>query len=168
MKTIASLFLVLSVVLSANAQSTFTSSLSPIVTTAQNSWFPASARFSLDGSSAGFVVSFGAEAIVPSSAQLLGSAGDFSFDLGSPHIAIHSPGPWRSGYNGATAFYGSFIMPDSLREDFFAGTATVQLLGSAVGDFRGALVPVPEPTCIALFAGGLTLLALVARKKPHR
>lgn len=165
MKTTASLLLVLSIVLSADAQGTFRSSLTPVAPTPENSWIPATAEFSLDGSSVGFVISFGLESVVPTSAHLGGAGADFVFDLGSPQIAIHSPGPWPNGYDGATAFYGSFTLPDTLRDDFLAGSATLQLLGSVAGDFSGAVLPVPEPSSLALLLCSLTAIVLTSRRR---
>jgi len=142
MKTIASLFLLFGSLLSASAQSAFKTAFTP---TPENAWVPARAEFLLDGPSASFVILFGFEGIVPSTARLIGSETNFTFELGPALIIVHSPGGpdgWPDGYDGATIFFGSFVVPDSLRNDFVNGRATLLLQGSTVGDFRGAVVPV--------------------------
>src|SRR2546425_11210554 len=99
MKTAIILAVILAALLTTQAQSTLSSSLSPINPTPENSWFRATGEFSLDGTSTSFAVTFGLEAVIPSLARLVGTSSDFTFDLGSAHIAIHSPGPWPNGYD---------------------------------------------------------------------
>ncbi len=128
--------------LSASAQSAFKTAFTP---TPENASVPARANFLLDGPSASFVIWFGFEGIVPSTARLVGAETNFTFELGPPLTVIHSPGGpdgWPDGYDGATVFLGSFVVPDSLRNDFVNGRATLLLQGSGVGDFRGTVVPI--------------------------
>src|SRR6266487_2324225 len=108
MKTAIALAALLASLLTVRSQGTFSSSLSPIVPTPDNSWFRATGEFSLDGASTGFTITFGLEGVIPTTARLVGTSGDLIFDLGPSHIAVHSPGPWPDGYDGATLFYGSF------------------------------------------------------------
>jgi len=142
MKRTSSLIVLLGMVVSATAQSAFIASLAPEVPTPENSDIPAHAEFSLTGSAVSFVIRFGLENIIPTSAHLPGEGAEFTFDLGTPFIVIHSPGPWPDGYDGSTTFSGSFLLPDSLRADLVAGRANLFLPGSAVGDFSGAVLPV--------------------------
>lgn len=141
MKRTSSLLVLLGTVVSATAQSAFIASLAPEVPTPENSNIPASAEFSLTGSAVSFVIRFGLENIIPTSARLRGENREFTFELGTPFIVIHSPGPWPDGYDGSTTFSGSFLLPDSLRAELLAGRANLFLPGSAVGDFSGAVLP---------------------------
>jgi PEP-CTERM motif len=158
MKTTIVLATLVASLLTGRAQGTFSSSLSPIVPTPDNSWVKATGEFSLDGVSTGFMITFGLEGVIPTTARLVGASSDFMFDLGSPHIAVHSPGPWPDGYDGATSFYGSFSLPDPLRDDFLAGRTTLLLTGSFLGDYQGTVLPVPEPSSVLLFASGVAAL----------
>jgi len=142
MKTIAALLLVFSSLLPVRAADTFQTAFIP---TAQNERVPAEATFTVTGATADFAVRFGLEGIVPNSAVLSGHETNFTFDLGSALIVVHSPGGrdgWPNGYDGATMFSGSLIMPEALRQDFVNGNATLLLSGTGVGDFRGTVVPV--------------------------
>lgn len=141
MKRIAPVVLMFSALLSARAQGAFSAVLT---STPEAAWFPAKAEFRLEGSSASFVISFGYEGIVPASARLSGAGTNFDFALGSAFIIVHSPGGefgWPDGYDGATIFFGSFVLPDSLRNDFVNGRTTLLLPGSIVGDLSGTVVP---------------------------
>jgi hypothetical protein len=151
MKTTIALTVLLASVLTARTQGSFTSSLSPIVPTPDNSWIRGTGDFSLDGASADFFITFDLEGVIPTTARLVGTRSDFLFDLGTPHIAIHYPG----GGGGATEFWGSFSLPDVLHDDFVGGRTTLLLTGSLLGDFQGAVVSVPEPSSTSLFLGGL-------------
>jgi hypothetical protein len=170
MKTTAALALTvfLASSLTAHAQGNFSSSLSPIVPTPDNSWLRATGEFSLDGASTGFMITFGLEGVIPTEARLVGQSSDFLFDLGPAHIAIHSPGPWPDGYDGATFFYGSFLLPDALRDDFLGGRTTLLLTGSFLGDFQGAIAPVPEPSSVFLLAGGVATVLCFRRTRFQR
>ena len=146
MKATIGLVALIGALLSAHAQGTFRASLSTIPP--ENSWFPAFSDFSLDGSSNRFNITFGYEGIIPTTARLVGTSSESTFDLGPPHIVIHSPlppVPSPDGYDGSTSFFGSFLLPNDLREDFIAGRTTLFLLGSEVGDFRGAVLPASRP-----------------------
>jgi hypothetical protein len=142
MKRTSSLIVLLGIVVSATAQSNFIASLAPEVPTPENSDISGSAAFSLTGSAVSFTIRFGLESIIPTSAHLRGENEEFKFELGTPFIVIHSPGPWPDGYDGSTTFSGSFLLPDSLRADLVAGRTDLFLPGSAVGDFSGAVLPV--------------------------
>lgn len=160
--------MLLASLLTPQAQGAFSSSLSPVVSTPDNSWLRATGEFSLDGASTGFMISFALEGVVPTAARLVGLSTDFLFDLGPAHIAFHSPGPWPNGYDGATLFYGSFLLPDALRDDFTGGRTTLLLTGSVLGDFQGAVVPVPEPSSILLLAGGVATVFSFSRRRVRR
>ena len=158
MKTTITLVALIGALLSAHAQGTFKASLS--TSPPENAWFPAFAEFTLDGSSNRFNITFGYEYIIPTSARLVGTNSEFTFDLGPALIVIHSPGGpdgWPDGYDGSTSFFGSFLLADNLREDFVAGRTTLLLLGSGVGDFRGAVLPTSRPLIRELDRQGSTL-----------
>ena len=166
MKRIISFIGLLGMVVSATAQSTFVASLAPLSPTPENSGIPASAEFSLAGSAVKFSIRFGREFIIPTSARL----GQFAFDLGTPLIVIHSPGPWPDGYDGSTTFFGSFVLPDPVRADLVAGRANLFLPGSSVGDFSGAVLPalVARPVIAGLDRQGTLLRFHFTAESPYR
>ena len=110
----------------ATAQTNFTAQL----TIADDPSITGVAAFALEGSSVGFTISITLEDVVPTTAQLVGTDPQsvFTFDLGAPHVVVHSPGPWPNGYDGSTAFFGTFTLPDSLRDDFLAERTILELL----------------------------------------
>lgn len=165
MKTAIVLAALLASLLTVRSQGAFSSSLSPIVPTLDNSWFRATGEFSLAGAATDFTITFGLEGVIPTTARLVGASSGVIFDLGPSDIEIHSPGPWPGGYDGATLFHGSFSLPDTLRNDFLAGRTTLLLTGSRLGDFQGAVVPVPEPASVSLFAGGIVALLCSCRTR---
>src|SRR5947208_1164222 len=152
-------------VMNATAQSTFRASLAPVVPAPENYYIPASAAFSLDGPSASFVISLGVElsaATAPTNAWLTGRTGEFTFDLSTPSIVVHSPlpwppEPWQYDYSGSTAFYGSVLLPDNLREDLVAGRTALLLLGGTAGNFKGTVVPASRPLIKGLDRQGSSL-----------
>jgi hypothetical protein len=115
-----------------------------------------------------FTLSFTLEDVVPTTAQLVGPESTFVFDLGMPFVTIHSPGPWPNGYDGNTAFFGSFTLPDELNEDFVAGRTILELLGSRMGDFRGPVVPAPAPKIAAFMRNGPTLQMSFIAEPPYQ
>jgi hypothetical protein len=123
------------------AQGLFIASVEPVTSLPDNGGWPASAEFSLADSSLKFSIRFGLENVVPSVARLVGSSGEFSFELGPPMVVIHSPGPWPDGYDGSTTFTGSMVLPETLQADLARGTVDLYLSGSAVGDFHGFVLP---------------------------
>jgi hypothetical protein len=144
MKTLSFLVLLLGTAVATFAQ-TFRATLAPVTPTPDNSWITGAAAFALSGPTVSFTISLGLEDVVPTIALLNGPQSTFTFDLGPPFNTIHSPGPWPNGYDGSTAFFGSFVMPDQLREDFLAGRTTLHLFGSRVGDFSGPVLPALAP-----------------------
>ncbi len=170
MKQLSSLIGLLAIVASATAQSTFVASLAPVFPTPENSGIPASAQFSLSGSAVRFTIQFGREFIIPTSARFQGTSGEFAFDLGTPLIVIHSPGPWPDGYDGSTIFFGSFVLPDTVRADLVAGRTELFLRGSAVGDFSGAVLPVlvTRPVIAGLDRQGSLLRFHFMAESPYR
>jgi hypothetical protein len=170
MKPLSSLIGLLGIVASATAQSTFVASLAPVFPTPENSGIPASAEFSLSGSAVRFTIRFGLEFIIPASARLQGTSGEFAFDLGTPFIVIHSPGPWPDGYDGSTIFFDSFVLPDTVRADLVAGRTELFLRGSAVGDFSGAVLPVlvARPVIAGLDRHGSLLRFHFLAESPYR
>ena len=148
----------------AMAQSNFianlTSSESPSITGA--------AAFTLNGTAVNFTLSLTQEDVVPESAQLVGPQSTFEFDLGEPFITIHSPGPWPNGYDGSTAFFGSFTLPDELEDDFVAGRTTLELLGSRMGDFRGPVLPAQTPQIAAFTRNGSMVQLSFTAEPPYQ
>lgn len=140
MKTIY-LSLFLGAAVCAPAQSTFKA----VLTTPGNPVITGAAAFILEGTAVSFTISFNLENVMPTLAQLVGPQSSFTFDLGTPFVVVHSPGPWPNGYDGSTAFFGAFTLPDNLREDFVAGRTTLQLPGSRHGDFSGPVLPASPP-----------------------
>lgn len=138
-----------------------TSTLSPQV--------DGTAAFVIEGNLVRFSIFINLENVVPVSAHLSGTQGDFPFDLGTPHIVVASPGPWPYGYDGGTFFQGSFMMPINLATDFLAGQATLQLLGSSKGDFSGQVLPALPPSISSVRQQqfGLLQLSFVA-ESPYR
>ena len=149
----------LAAVVTSAAQNNFIASLDLVRNApSDGAGFPARAEFSLDASTVKFTIRFGAEGVIPTAARLLGSR-EFSFELGAPMIVIHSPGPWPDGFDGSTTFSGTFTLPDNLREDLSRSIVRVFLLGSALGDFEGAVLPyeITRPTIGAVERAGSSL-----------
>ena len=130
----------------ARASSAYRSELLRVAPTTGNTWFDARADFVLDGPSVGFEIRFGLESVIPTQARIDGPGGGFLFDLGTTLIVIHSPGPWPDGYDGATLFTGSFLLPAASYADFVAGQTTLSLTGAGQGDFLGPILPLPGDT----------------------
>jgi hypothetical protein len=142
MKRISGFLALLAAVASSHAQNNFIASLEPdpINAPADCSGIPSRAEFSLDGSSLKFTIRFGLESVIPKAAYLQGFT-HLDFELGPPSIVIHSPGPWPDGFDGSTTFSGAFTISEELRTELEFGIVDVVLPGSAVGDFRGHILP---------------------------
>ena len=170
MTRISSLILLLSAVVTANAQSTFLASLAPEVPMPDSSGIPASAEFSLHGSTVGFTIRFGLEGVVPATAHLRGTSSELAFELGAPFTVIHSPGPWPDGYDGSTTFSGSFLLPDTLPTDLVGGMTTLFLPGSVLGDVSGAVLPAStaRPVITRIDREGSALRIHFAAEPPYR
>ncbi|MFN3167398.1 MAG: hypothetical protein ACE37H_10075 [Phycisphaeraceae bacterium] len=123
----------------AGALVAFRSDLQPVVPTPGNTWYDATGEFWLNASSMDFNIRFGVESVIPTEARIDTPGSGFAFDLGTALIAIHSPGPWPDGYDGATLFSGSFDLPASMREALVDGQATLTLNGASQGDFTGPI-----------------------------
>lgn len=153
MKTMNLLLLLLATIGTSPAQNNFFASLDldQVTLPPDGAGVHAKAEFSTDASSVRFTIRFGVEDVIPTAARLLGSS-ELTFELGSPSIVIHSPGPWPDGYDGSTTFSGAFSIPDTLRADLSRGTVTVFLTGSVLGDFHGFILPSPvaRPTLEAV------------------
>jgi hypothetical protein len=150
------------------AQNSFRATLTPVVPTPENSWITGTAGFALNGNSVNFTISFGLEDIVPMAAHLTGPDSELAFDLGPPFITLHSPGPWPHGYDGSTAFFGSFVVSDQLRDDLMAGHATLHLLRTRVGDFSGAVLPASPPQIAQLSRQGSELQVHFRAEAPYQ
>jgi hypothetical protein len=98
-----------------------------------------------------FTISLTLEDLVPTTARLVGPQSTFEFDLGPPYVAVQSPGPWPNGYDGSTAFFGTFQIPEGMREDLVAGRTLLELLDPRAGDFSGPVLPAALPA-IARFS----------------
>ena len=167
-KTIYSLILLLGVVAGSSAQNNFRATLTPMVPTPENSFINGAAAFALNGTNVSFTISLGQEDIVPTTAQLVGPQSLFTFDLGTPYIVVHSPGPWPNGYDGSTAFFGTFALPAGMLEDFVAERTTLRLLSSRVGDFSGPVLFAPLPQLGSISRQGSSLQIRFAAEPPYR
>ena len=139
-----------------------------MVPTPQNFFISGAAAFALSGSTVSFTISLGEENIVPTTAQLVGPQSVFTFDLGTPFIVVHSPGPWPNGYDGSTAFFGTFVVPAGMLEDFVAERTTLQLMGSRVGDFSGTVLSAPLPQLGSISRQGSSLQIRFAAEPPYQ
>ncbi len=119
-------------------------------------------------STVSFTIAIRMEQVVPTTARLIAPQGTFEFDLGTPLIVVHSPGPWPAGYDGATAFFGSFQLPTELRADFVAGQVVLELLNSRLGDFRGTVARASAPTIAQSSRPGSTMKMVFQAEAPYQ
>ncbi len=115
-----------------------------------------------------FTISFTLEDVVPTNAVIVGPESGFAFDLGQAFIVFHSPGPWPNGYDGSTAFFGSFELPSNLREDLAAGRTTLQLTGSSKGDFSGPILAALPPQIATLNFQGINFQLQFMAQAPYQ
>jgi len=167
-KTIHSLVILFGIVAGSAAQNNFRATLTPVVPTPENSFITGAAAFALNGTNVSFTISVGLENIVPTTAQLVGPQSVSTFDLGTPFIVVHSPGPWPNGYDGSTAFFGTFAVPAGMLNDLVAERTTLQLLGSRVGDFSGTVLSAPLPQLGSISRQGSSLQIRFAAEPPYR
>ena len=146
----------------------FRSALTPVVPTPENSFITGAAAFALNGTNVSFTISLGLENIVPATARLVGTQSVSTFDLGTPFIVVHSPGPWPNGYDGSTAFFGTFAVTAGMLEDLVAERTTLQLLGSRVGDFSGTVLSAPLPQLGSISRQGSSLQIRFAAEPPYQ
>lgn len=131
-----------------------------VLTSAQSPHVTGTAAFVVEANVVRFTIFINLENVIPASARLVGSQGEFPFDLGTPRIVVASPGPWPQGYDGGTFFQGSFIVPTNLATDLLAGQAALQLLGSSRGDFSGQVLPALPPSISSVRRQQLGLVQL--------
>jgi hypothetical protein len=120
---------------------------------------PASATFSLDGATIDFGIRFQYDgASFGQIAHLLASDKDFSFDVGRRFSAVHSH-DIEGMDRGVTGSWGSFELPDFLREDFVAGRATMRVTTPG-GNYEGVVTHMPEPSTAFLLIGWATIFSV--------
>ncbi|PYJ80630.1 MAG: hypothetical protein DME22_23775 [Verrucomicrobia bacterium] len=164
-KTIALLLTFVSLA-SAQAQGTlqFTVSLNGGNEVPPNSSpYTASGTLTLSGNTLNYSMGRNAWDFLPTSAGIYGPATESQnasiiFDLGS---YILSPNPPTMSYIGAVTVTSQQI------NDLEGGLWYVNFNSSSFpnGEIRGQIIPVPEPSALALLAVGGTLAALLRRRK---
>lgn len=133
----------------------------------------ASGSFSLDGNSLSYEVGAAFTNIndifYPTSGGIYGPAGPgqngtLIFDLGNYHAVINPP----LGTYGGYSYYGGFTLTPQQISDLEADLWYVNFASSTypLGEIRGQIQPVPEPSAWALMVIGSCLIVYCKRKKP--
>ncbi len=124
----------------------FQAELVPITPSPQGTYaLTGTASFLLSGNTLTFEIDIRLEGNYGSTAQIVGRSSLFAFDLGSPEIFLHSPGPWPNGYDGATVYRGTVEITEREIRLLLSGQSVLRL---AQANLRGRICRFPlVPGC---------------------